>query len=91
MTAFYWTRFDVIAAPDQNVLNILSRSKPAKAKVVLFNAPDGIADPDYGDRLGFQRMFEQISQKTNAFLVECGLMKESDFVTKTNSEPITRE
>jgi protein-tyrosine phosphatase len=47
MTAFDWTRFDVIAALDQNVLNLLSRSKPteARARVVLFNAPEGISDP----------------------------------------------
>jgi protein-tyrosine phosphatase len=93
MTAFDWTRFDVIAALDQNVLNILSRSKPAeaKAKVVLFNAPDGIADPYYGGRLGFQRMFDQISQKMKSFLVDCELMKESDFVANHSSRPNTRE
>jgi protein-tyrosine phosphatase len=71
----------VIAALDENVLNILARSRPAeaKARVMLFNAPEGIADPYYGGRLGFQRMFDQIAQKMKGFLVECELMSEEDF------------
>jgi protein-tyrosine phosphatase len=83
MTAFDWTRFDVIAALDENVLGILARSTPSetKAQVVLFNAPDGIADPYYGGRLGFKRMFDQIDQTMKAFLAECGLIREGDFLS----------
>jgi protein-tyrosine phosphatase len=82
MTAFDWTRFDVIAALDPNVLAMLERSKPAetKATVVLFNEPVGISDPYYGGRIGFQKMFDQIAETMKPFLVKHQLMQESDFI-----------
>jgi protein-tyrosine phosphatase len=87
MTAYDWLRFDVIAVLDPNVLNNIICSKPDehKARVILFNAPDGIADPYYGGRLGFQRMFEQISSKMKSFLVESGILTEKDFLSSENS------
>ena len=74
-----WSRFDVIAALDDNVFQILQGARPAdaKAKLVLFNPPNGIADPYYGGRSGFKKMFNQISEAMMPFLVEHGLMEEN--------------
>ena len=73
-----WQRFDVIAALDENVFQILQGARPAdaKAKLVLFNPPNGIADPYYGGRSGFKKMFNQIAEAMMPFLVEHGLMPE---------------
>jgi protein-tyrosine phosphatase len=51
-----WTRFSVIAALDSSVLSDLEHSRPtnAIAKLVLFNPPDGVPDPYYGDSEGFR-------------------------------------
>ena len=73
-----WMLFDVIAALDQTVYETLQSARPedAKAKVVLFNAPNGIADPYYGGRTGFQKMFNQIFDTMEPFLKENGLLED---------------
>jgi protein-tyrosine-phosphatase len=90
MTSFDWTQFDIVVALDDNVLNILNRLKPAeaKAKVALFNAPDGIADPYYEGRVGFQKMFDQISEKMKPFLIEWELVTECDLAAKSQAKNI---
>jgi len=67
-----WKLFDVISALDQTVYETLMSMRPegAKAKVVLFNPPKGIADPYYGGRTGFQKMFDQIYDAMLQFLQE---------------------
>lgn len=73
-----WSRFDVIAALDENVFQTLQTMKQSdsKAKLVLFNAPDGIPDPYYGGRRGFQKMYNQIDEVMVPFLVENELIDE---------------
>jgi protein-tyrosine-phosphatase len=90
MTSFDWSQFDVVAALDENVITILNRLKPAdaKAKIVLFNEPDGISDPYYGGRVGFQKMFDQISQKMKPFLIQSSLITESDLSKGTETKSI---
>ena len=71
-----WRIFDVIAALDETVYETLISLRPenANAKVVLFNSPKGIADPYYGGRTGFQKMFDQIFHCMKSFLEENSLM-----------------
>jgi protein-tyrosine-phosphatase len=90
MTSFDWSQFDVVAALDDNVLSILNRLKPAdtKAMVVLFNQPDGIADPYYGGRVGFQKMFDQISEKMKPCLIQWELITDSDLPKEPESTNI---
>ena len=78
-----WSRFDVIAALDENVLQTLQTMKVAdsKAKLVLFNSPEGIPDPYYGGRRGFQKMFNQIDEVMLPFLVQNDLVDE-DIIRK---------
>ena len=73
-----WEYFDVIAALDQKVLETLSGMRPqnSTAKLLLFNAPDGVGDPYYGGRTGFQKMFQQIYNAMGDFLKDNGLVKE---------------
>jgi protein-tyrosine phosphatase len=70
-----WTRFSVIAALDQSVFRDIERARPsnATAKLVLFNAPDGVPDPYYGDFEGFRRMVAVIQRVMPQFLSENGL------------------
>jgi protein-tyrosine-phosphatase len=70
-----WTTFTVIAALDSSVLSDLESERPpnATAKLVLFNAPDGIDDPYYGGVDGFRAMFQTILSGMPAFLKEHGL------------------
>ena len=73
-----WEYFDVIAALDPNVYKVLESMKPSddvKAKLVLFNSPNGVADPYYGGRLGFQKMFTQIYNTMGQFLIENKLVE----------------
>jgi protein-tyrosine phosphatase len=71
-----WTKFTVIAALDQSVLDDLEAERPenATAKLVLFNAPNGIDDPYYGGVDGFKGMFQTISSTMHPFLREHGLV-----------------
>ena len=70
-----WSRFTVIAALDNELYSELQYMKPkdAKAKLVLFNAPNGIDDPYYGGPEGFDRMYDLISSVMPKFLEENGL------------------
>ncbi|KAH0794955.1 Low molecular weight phosphotyrosine protein phosphatase [Histomonas meleagridis] len=76
-----WSRFNVIAALDSNVLQTLEAMKPqeSKAKLVLFNDPEGIADPYYGGRRGFQKMYNQISEIMKQFLLQNDLVSPGFF------------
>ena len=71
-----WEYFDVIAALDQKVLETLSEMRPpnSTAKLLLFNAPDGVGDPYYGGRSGFQKMFQQIYNAMGDFLLNNNLI-----------------
>ena len=73
-----WQRFDVIAALDENVFQILQGARPAdaKAKLVLFNEPNGVGDPYYGGMAGFERMYETIYNSMTPFLKQHGLITE---------------
>ncbi|OHT16269.1 low molecular weight phosphotyrosine protein phosphatase [Tritrichomonas foetus] len=79
MCSYDWDRFDVVVALDESAYKMLNESKPShcKAIVVLFNPPNGIADPYYGGRVGFQKMYDQISEHMKPFLIEHGLIEES--------------
>ncbi|OHT12840.1 Low molecular weight phosphotyrosine protein phosphatase [Tritrichomonas foetus] len=95
-----WEYFDIIAALDQKVLDVLKGMRPegqnqgqnenqndsqsdsqntgqgqTKAKLVLFNPPDGVGDPYYGGRSGFQKMFTQIYNAMGDFLLGNGLIE----------------
>lgn len=71
-----WNKFDVIAALDDDILSTLQRQKPAnsKAKLVLFNPPNGVDDPYYGGSDGFAKMFNNIQKEMLPFLQEHGLI-----------------
>lgn len=71
-----WSRYNVIAALDDNILQILKSKQPtdSKAKLVLFNAPNGIADPYYGGRTGFRKMFDQLHESMSKFLKDNDLI-----------------
>jgi protein-tyrosine phosphatase len=71
-----WTTFTVIAALDASVFDDLQAQRPenATAKLVLFNAPDGIDDPYYGGVDGFRAMFQTISATMHPFLRQHGLI-----------------
>lgn len=71
-----WEYFDVIAALDQKVLDTLSGMRPqnSTAKLLLFNAPNGVSDPYYGGRSGFQKMFQQIYNAMGDFLLDNNLI-----------------
>lgn len=71
-----WEYFDVIAALDQKVLETLSEMRPpnSTAKLLLFNSPDGVGDPYYGGRSGFQKMFQQIYNAMGNFLLDNNLI-----------------
>ena len=75
-----WSRFDIIAALDDSCFQTLEQAKPsdAHAKVVLFNPPNGIADPYYGGRTGFQKMFDQIFKTMQNFLEDNDLLPKSN-------------
>ena len=71
-----WSKFDVIAALDQSVFSDLNSMKPkgAKAKLVLFNEPNGVGDPYYGGMAGFEKMYESIYSAMTPFLKQHGLI-----------------
>ncbi|KAK8885024.1 Low molecular weight phosphotyrosine protein phosphatase [Tritrichomonas musculus] len=73
-----FTLFDLVVALDEQTLKLLNELKPenCRAKVALFNPPNGIADPYYGGRVGFQKMYDQIEQNMKPFLVDNGLLKD---------------
>jgi protein-tyrosine-phosphatase len=60
----------VIAAVDSSSLKGLTRVRPPNAttKLVLFNAPDAVAEPYYGDYEGFRTMFRVIHDAMHPFL-----------------------
>lgn len=71
-----FSRFDIIVALDENIFQILKSKQPksTKAKLVLFNEPNGIADPYYGGRTDFRKMFNQIQDSMDKFLRDNGLI-----------------
>lgn len=73
-----WNIYDFVVALDDQALKLLNDSKPTncKAKVELFNPPNGIADPYYGGRVGFQKMYDQIEQNMKPFLLRSQLLTE---------------
>ena len=68
-------KFDVIAALDPSILADIKSMQPpnSKAKVVLFNPPNGVDDPYYTTN-GFPTMFANISKEMKPFLTEHGLI-----------------
>ncbi|KAK8884899.1 Low molecular weight phosphotyrosine protein phosphatase [Tritrichomonas musculus] len=66
-----WLTYNYIVALDPSIYNILQNMKPvdSKAKLLLFNAPNGIADPYYGGKLEFTRMFKEIQMNMEPFLI----------------------
>nr|1P8A_A Chain A, protein tyrosine phosphatase [Tritrichomonas suis] len=70
-----FSKFDVIAALDQSILSDINSMKPSncRAKVVLFNPPNGVDDPYYSSD-GFPTMFASISKEMKPFLTEHGLI-----------------
>lgn len=71
-----WTKFNVIAALDKSVYSTLNSMRPqnATAKLVLFNDPNGVADPYYGGMSGFEHMYNTIHDAMTPFLKEHGLI-----------------
>lgn len=65
-----WSKFDVIAALDNFVFNDLNAIKPpnCKAKLAIFDHPNGVDDPYYGDQSGFEDMYNQIERVMPNFL-----------------------
>ena len=72
-----WNLYDLVVALDSKAEKLLNDSKPeeCKARVALFNPPDGIADPYYGGRIGFQKMYDQIEANMKPFLIQNGLLE----------------
>lgn len=72
-----WSKFTVIAALDDSIYSELNYMKPkdAKAKLVLFNAPNGVDDPYYGGQDGFDSMYKLIEKTMPQFLKENGLVE----------------
>jgi protein-tyrosine phosphatase len=70
-----WTNFSVIAGLDPIVMTTLTRWRPptATAKLVLFNAPNGVDDPYFGDYDAFREMFQVIHHEMPRFLRENAL------------------
>lgn len=77
---FDWEMFNVIVALDQSTMDQLEQAKPTESKtqIALFNPPDGIADPFYGGRLDFQKMYAQIESLMKTFLIRLELMTEEE-------------
>ena len=70
-----WSRYQVIAALDDSIYSELEYRRPcnASAKLVLFNAPNGVEDPYYGGPEGFEDMYMKIAKAMPKFLEENGL------------------
>lgn len=70
-----WNKFTVIVAMNGDIYAELKRKMPknCSAKLALFNDPDGIGDPYYGDQSGFDDMYNLISSRMPSFLKMHGL------------------
>lgn len=68
-----WSKFDLIAALDNEIFYTLGRWQPnnPKAKLALFDEKNGgVLDPWYGDESGFEDMYNQIEKAMPDFLKE---------------------
>jgi protein-tyrosine phosphatase len=76
LTSADFTKFTVIAALDHDILRSCQLRQPSgsTAKIVLFNEPDGIDDPYYGEDKGFAVMFDNIFNALRPFLTAQGLL-----------------
>lgn len=67
-----WFQYNFIVALDPHVFDVLQRMKPldSNAKILLFNAPNGIVDPYYDGKMAFVKMFREIQMNMEKFLIE---------------------
>lgn len=77
ITKIDWIQYDYIVALDPQVYDILHRMRPidSKAKILLFNAPNGIDDPYYCGKVAFIRMFQEIQMNMKQFLFENNILQ----------------
>jgi protein-tyrosine phosphatase len=75
-----WNNFELIVALDKSIEKSLQIMKPihSKAKIVLFNSPNGIDDPFYGTQSDFDQMVEDIFRIMPIFLKENRFIEEAD-------------
>jgi protein-tyrosine phosphatase len=71
-----FSKYTVVAALDSWIYRDCQRVQPAgsSAKLVMFNPPNGVDDPYYGDMDGFESMFTNIDAAMKPFLTEHGLL-----------------